>query len=62
MNGVLAAKATGYTTGYVPFVLSAEASAALQPGANTLAIHCKQTTGGQYIDAGIVEVIEVSEK
>jgi hypothetical protein len=62
VNGVLAAKTTGYTTSYVPLVLSAEARAALRPGANTLAIHCKQTAGGQYIDAGIVEVIEVSGK
>ena len=53
INGVLATSATGYSTKYVPFTISSEAKAAInRNGANTIAIHCLQTSGGQYIDAG----------
>jgi hypothetical protein len=57
VNGVLALKATGYTTDYELTAMTAEARAALRSGANTLAVHCHQTTGGQFIDVGIVEVV-----
>lgn len=55
LNGVLAATLLSYTTSYDQFGLAPEAVAALHPGTNMLAIHCQQTAGGQYIDAGIVE-------
>jgi hypothetical protein len=61
VNGVLAAKLTGYTTDYVATPLSAAARRALKKGENVIAIHCRQTTGGQYIDAGIVQVIPPGE-
>lgn len=58
VNGVPAAKAGGYTTTYWRMPLSAESRAALRAGRNVLAIHCRQTDGGQYIDAGIAERAE----
>lgn len=58
INGVLAASLPGYTVGYGAVPMREEARAALRPGKNVLAVHCKQTGGGQYIDVGIVEVVE----
>jgi len=56
INGVLAASATGWTTTYDALPLIQKGKAALHPGRNLIAIHCHQTTGGQYIDAGLVDV------
>jgi len=58
INGRLAAKTTGYTTSYTTIPIRAEAAGTLAKGANIIAIHCRQTQGGQYIDAGIVGVKE----
>jgi hypothetical protein len=58
INGVLACAASGYAVSYELFPPTAEGREALHTGENTIAVHCKQTGGGQYIDVGIVEVIE----
>ncbi|HYW80593.1 MAG TPA: glycoside hydrolase family 2 TIM barrel-domain containing protein [Thermoguttaceae bacterium] len=54
INGVLAAKAVGFTTAYEAITISPKALATICAGKNVLAVHCKQTRGGQYIDVGIV--------
>jgi len=56
LNGVPAAEAAEYTADYEELPLRPEARAALHTGKNVLAVHCRQTTGGQYIDVGIVEI------
>lgn len=62
LNGILAAKMTGWTTDYRSFRMTPESIATLKPGSNLLAVHCKQTGGGQYIDVGLVAVIEAASK
>jgi hypothetical protein len=57
VNGVLAATEDGFTTSYVPLDIRPNARELLQPGAKVLlAVHCHQTTGGQNIDVGLVNV------
>ncbi len=58
INGRQVVRARGYTTDYE---LKSIDSTVLQSGQNTIAIHCRQTTGGQFIDAGIVALIPVEE-
>jgi hypothetical protein len=54
INGVLALSLTGYTAGYAFYDVEPAAQAALVLGGeNTLAVHCRQTSGGQYIDVGV---------
>ena len=62
VNGVLAASESGFTTSYVPLEMRPAAQALLKPGAKvTLAVHCHQTEGGQGIDVGLANVIEVRQ-
>jgi hypothetical protein len=58
VNGERIATLPGSVSGYSYVRLDAKALGMFHAGANTLAIHVKQVRGGQFIDAGIVEVIE----
>ena len=58
INGVRVASLAGAIGGYAYLPLDANGAAALRQGTNTLAVHVKQTRGGQFIDAGIIDVIE----
>ena len=58
LNGVLALKRRGYRNAYAIYPISPEAAATLKAGKNTIAVHCNQTGGGQYVDVGLVELTE----
>jgi hypothetical protein len=58
INGVPAAEMDGFTVGYGIVRVDPAAAKTLKKGPNTIAIACKQTSGGQYIDAGLVEMVE----
>jgi hypothetical protein len=53
-NGVLAAQMAGFSTQYFETNMNPDATETLKPGVNRMAVHCHQTTGGQFIDVGIV--------
>lgn len=53
INGRLVYKARGFLTAYSNVYLDRNAVAAFRAGVNTIAVHCKQTVGGQYIDVGL---------
>ena len=55
LNGVLAAQLDGYVTEYGEVPIEPAARATLKPARNVLAVRCRQTYGGQYIDVGIVD-------
>jgi len=57
LNGEPIAALKGYTSGYVLESLPPQTKSLLKQGRNTLAIHCHQTKGGQFIDAGLVDVM-----
>jgi hypothetical protein len=62
VNGVLAAKESGFITGYEPLDILPDALKLLTGGSQiTLAVHCHQTVGGQYIDVGICQILGVPE-
>ena len=56
LNGTKAASLTGFTTGYVEVPITAEAAKTLKKGANAIAVRAKNAGGGQYIDAGLVQI------
>ena len=58
VNGKLVAKLDGFSSAYNLVPLGPDAATAFRPGTNVVAVHCQQTSGGQYIDVGLVDFIE----
>lgn len=56
VNGALAAELRGYTTDYRHVPIGPEARARIVPGRNLIAVHCRQTAGGQYVDVGLAAI------
>jgi hypothetical protein len=62
INGVLAARQSGYVAAYELVEIQEAARSLLKPGAKVvLAVHCHQTGGGQGIDIGLVDVVEAAQ-
>ncbi|MGC8742254.1 MAG: sugar-binding domain-containing protein [Verrucomicrobiia bacterium] len=57
INGVIAARLKGHTVRYIDEDMTDESKKALRKGKNIIAVHCHQTAGGQYIDAGIARIV-----
>ena len=57
INGILAAKLTGYTIEYQEYEIRPEARASLKPGRNLLAVHVFHDGNQQLIDVGVVDPV-----
>ena len=55
VNGVLVQRLEGHVGRYLALPLNEQARRALRAGKNILAVHCRQTTGGQYIDVHLID-------
>lgn len=53
VNGKPLLKANGYITEYRNIVLDKAQKALFQKGRNVIAVHCRQTSGGQGVDVGL---------
>ena len=53
INGTRIKTVEGFVTRYLNLPLDDSALKALRRGRNTIAVHCRNTSGGQYIDVGV---------
>jgi hypothetical protein len=58
LNGRLIYESRGHLTAYKRILLPPAAAQTMAVGENLLAVHCHQTTGGQYIDVGLIPAPE----
>jgi len=58
LNGHLVKAVRGFVTDYRAVILQPDSLKLLKEGQNMLAVHCHQTTGGQYIDVGLAVMLE----
>ncbi len=55
INGKLVLSRTGWADHYEAISIDEKGREALKEGKNTLAVHCRQNNGGQYIDVHVVD-------
>ena len=60
LNGEKICSLSGYTTSYQIVPLDAASVGSLKAGKNVVAVRCRQSTGGQYIDVGLAVVEEAA--
>ena len=53
-NSQLVCKRLGHIDSYIDIKLGPDSISGLVKGKNVIAVHCHQTTGGQWIDAGLM--------
>ena len=53
LNGKLVFQKAGHVSKYQTHDITRESADVLQTGKNVIAVHCRQTVGGQYIDLGL---------
>jgi hypothetical protein len=58
INGQLATKLSNFSTDYGDEGIRSRALNSLHAGKNTMAVHCRNTSGGQYIDVGLEKIGE----
>jgi len=60
INGAKVLSRTGHISDYTVIPLSVAEASLLKVGENLLAVHCRQTGGGQFIDVHVVDVAGLS--
>ncbi|HBE67403.1 MAG TPA: glycoside hydrolase family 2 [Planctomycetaceae bacterium] len=59
INGKRIANLSGFTAKYIVVPIDQSKRSVLRPGRNTMAVRCRQTTGGQFIDVHLVDADNV---
>ena len=59
VNGKLISKLKGYTDKYIIQPIDEDGRSALKAGKNLIAVHCRQTVGGQFIDVHLIDANNV---
>lgn len=62
LNGQLLAELPYYTMSYVDIPLDEKEQAVLEPGRNTLGVHCKKVAFGGFCDVGLYGLMEAKVK
>ena len=61
VNGASVAVLKGFTTKYRVVPIPPAKRSAIKQGANVMAVHCRQTVGGQFIDVHLIDADNVPE-